>query len=429
MSELGDGTRTPRESPQGTAVAVDLGTAAVTIARGSDHDTADITTIPFSADGWRDALIVALADVPDDTQNAAVYHVGIFPRSGRICLAVPDGWLDGSVAGVTAAEDTRHLVEDQLGLAPVTWAGQLAAVTAATVGEHGTGLYLLCDIGASQVRVAVTETDGTAVSTVAARATPGGWRDLDTALGTLLSADGRRLPADWHSQTEHRAGRARLVLDRAATDPDFADAAVYAIRDPGIVPASVTEIFPAELTECFTNVRERLAADVIAVTAGRRPDVVVLSGGGVGWFPLAATVISQAVGVTPKPAPPDAAARGALRFALGAMAPSATTPTASSPRLTIAVHRIYAGLLEAAEVTLRWTDSFTEFPGGPLDLEGDELVLTVNDRLVAVPLRGLPPGPHRIGIRRGWSGAATLVIKPADGGTPLITELDLTGAR
>ena len=333
------------------------------------------------------------------------------------------------MAGVTAVEELRHLAEDELGLAPVAWAGQLAAVTAATVGEYGTGRYLLCDIGASQVRVAVTETDGTAVSTVAARATPGGWRDLDAALGTLLSADGRRLPADWHSQTEHRAGRARLVLDRAATDPDFADAPAYAIRDPGIAQASITEIFPAELTECFTSVRERLAADVIAVTAGRRPDVVVLTGGGVGWFPLAAIVMSQAVGIVPKPAPPTAAARGALRFALGAMSTATAALATPAPRVTLAAHRIHAGLLETAVVTLHWTDPFAEFPGGPLHLEGDELVLTVDDQPGAVPLRGLPPGPYRIGVRRGWSGAATLVVRPADGGTPLIVELDLVGVR
>jgi hypothetical protein len=429
MRELGDGSRTRRESPQSTAVGVDVGTAALTIAYGSDHGTTATATIPVSVGGWRGALTAALVGVPDDSRIAAEDGAGALPRSGRICLAVPDGWLDGSVAGVTAVEDIRHLVEDELGLAPVTWAGQLAAVTAATVEEHGTGRYLLCDIGASQVRVAVTETDGTALSTVAARATSGGWRDLDAALGTLLSADGRRLPADWHSQTEHRAGRARLVLDRAATDPDFADTPVYAIRDPGIASASVTEIFPAELAECFTSVRQRLAEDIIAVTAGRSPDVGLLTGGGVGWFPLATVVMSQAVGIVPKPAPPTAAARGALRFALGEMSTPTAALAAHAPRVTLAVHRIHAGLLETAVVTLQWTDPFTEFPGGPLHLEGDELVLTVDDRPVAVLLRGLSAGPYRIGIRRGWSGAATLVVRLADGGTPLIAELDLVGVR
>jgi hypothetical protein len=114
-------------------LAVDIGTLTVKVAIGDE-----VTAVPAPAGGPRAGIRAALATVAPSL------------RTG-ICVAVPDAWLTGNVAGASLQEDVRHECEDVAGTGPVTWTGQLAAVAALTAGRRG-GRYLVCDVGGSGVR-------------------------------------------------------------------------------------------------------------------------------------------------------------------------------------------------------------------------------------------------------------------------------------
>jgi hypothetical protein len=404
---------------QAASVALDIGTATIIVAR--DGAAPDISNVPDG--GWPAALPAALA------------RLGSRPRPDGLCLAVPDAWLDGSVAGTTTQEEARHLAADEYGAGPLRWAGQLAAVAALTARDRGPGRYLLCDVGASAVRVVSAEVDAPGggaplvVTTLAAHHADGGWREFDASLRARLSTDGRRLPTDWykHATTEQETHRARVTLSRAFRDERFGDTRAYSIAgtDGG-------GIFAAELLDCFTAIGNALAAGIATVSRGRRPDVTVLTGG-FGWFPLVAHAATEATGMAaatgnqggPVVKPATGAAEGALLFASGQARES------SQARLTVTmpVHRIYAGQLETADVPLEGTSPFADLAGGPLHLEGDDLMLTVNGSPTTVPLPGITPGPQLIGIRRGWTGATALVIRPVPDGTPLVAALTPEGPR
>jgi hypothetical protein len=414
---------------QKASVALDIGTATVTAAR----DGADPATSDTPDGGWPAGLSAALAGL------------GSWPRRGGLCLAVPDAWLDGSVTGTTAQEEARHLAADGHGLGPLCWAGQLAAVAALTARDRGPGRYLICDIGASAVRVVSAQVDGPAqgdpadggipsgghmvVTTLAAHHTDSGWRDFDASLRTRLAADGRRLPADWyeHATTEPEDHRARVALLRAAKDENFGDTRAYSIAG-----TDGAGIFAAELLACFAAIRSALTTGIAAVTRGRRPDVTVLTGG-FGWFPPVAHTVAGATGTAtaagdahgPLIKPATAAAEGALLFASGQVGQGPLPPLTA----TMPVHRVSGGLLETADLPLEWTSPFADVAGGPLHLEGDDLMLTINGSPTTVPLPGIKPGPHLIGIRRGWTGAAALVVRPVADGTPQVAALTSGGTR
>lgn len=407
------------------SVGLDIGTATITVAR--DGVEPDVSGAPEG--GWPAALPAALA------------RHGSRPGGDGLCLAVPDAWLDGSVAGTTAQEEARHLAEDKYGLGPLRWAGQLAAVAALTARDRGPGRYLVCDVGASAVRVASAEVDHDAanggapagtgplvVTTLAAHHADGGWREFDASLRALLAKDGRQLPADWykHATTEHESHRARVTLSRAFRDESYGDTRAYSIAGTG------GGIFAAELLSCFTAIGNALAAGIAAVSQGRRPDVTVLTGG-FGWFPLVAHAATEATGTAaatgnqrgPLVKPATAAAEGALLFASGQAVQASLAP----PTVALPVHRIYRGLLETDDLSLEGTSPFAELAGGPLHLEGDDLMLTVNGSPTTVSLAGITAGPHLIGIRRGWTGATALVIRPVPDGTALVTALTQEGTR
>ncbi len=405
-------------SGQASPAALDIGTAAVTIAR----DGAAPAVSPAPDGGWPSALTAALASL------------GPSARRGQLCLAVPDTWLDGSVAGTIAQEEARHLAADGHGLERLRWVGQLAAVAALAARDHGPGRYLTCDVGASGVRVAAAQVDAAsgddaaAVTTLAVHGADGGWRAFDARLRELLAADGRRLPADWyrHALSEQEDQRARVVLSRAFRDEEFGDTRAYSIAG-----ADGRGILAVDLLRCFAGIRAALTAGVDAVSQARRPDVTVLTGG-LGWFPLVALTVAAAAGTAapgsqngPLVKPATAAAEGALLFARG------QCRQGSLPALTVTVpaHRISGGLLESADLPLDWTSPFADLAGGPLHLEGNDLMLTINGSPVAVPLPGFTPGPHLIGVRHGWTGAAAVVIRPPSGGVPLVAALTPASER
>ena len=127
-------------------VALDAGTVTARVAVAGPDVRVVSSSVP--AGDWRVRVSGALA------------AAGLSPASvGALCLAVPETWLDASVAGTAALEALRQACAQELGIARVTWVGQLAAVAAQAAGRHGPGRYLVCDIGATGVRNRITRRD------------------------------------------------------------------------------------------------------------------------------------------------------------------------------------------------------------------------------------------------------------------------------
>ena len=151
------------------SLAVDIG--ALTVKVASDQE---VTTIPAPSGGPRRGIRAALA-----AQS----------QRGGFCVAVPDAWLAGDVAGAGRQEDVRYECEDVAGTGPVVWTGQLAAVAALTAGQHGRGRYLVCDLGGSGVRAGMFDvSDGTVQIVSTHTADGGGWADFDAAIRSAVKS-------------------------------------------------------------------------------------------------------------------------------------------------------------------------------------------------------------------------------------------------
>ena len=381
-----------------TSVAFDLG--ALTVKTATQDG---IITVPAHSGGPRAGIRAALAAAG---------------ACGDCCVAVPEAWLGGTRDGASRQEDVRYECEDVAGAGPVTWTGQLAAVAALTARQ--TGRYLVCDVGGSGVRAGLF---GVADGTVSIEATHaedgGGWRDFDTAIRSGLPAG---LPDTWYKQAVAQEGRAGMVLaDAAASAEEFGDTRVYRISGPG----GDIGLTADRVMDSFAPTRHRLQAAIQAVTGAGRPDGVVLTGG-LSWLPLAAQAVAIATGTAPEVAGCDAAARGALLFARGEvqLAPPDDTQT-----VTLPAHCIRDGLLEEFSVTLPWTAPFAALPGGALTIDRDELELMVASQLRTAKLRGLVPGPHRVGVRPAWPGPGVLVVRPVTGDSAHVVPLASLTAR
>jgi hypothetical protein len=352
------------------SLAVDIG--ALTVKVASDQE---VTTIPAPSGGPRRGIRAALA-----AQS----------QRGGFCVAVPDAWLAGDVAGAGRQEDVRYECEDVAGTGPVVWTGQLAAVAALTAGQHGRGRYLVCDLGGSGVRAGMFDvSDGTVQIVSTHTADGGGWADFDAAIRSAVTGTG--LPVTWYEQAAGQELRASMVLEDAAMSPgEFADTRVYRISGPG----GNIDLTASQVTGCFAPTLQRLRAAIGAVTGAGLPESVVLTGG-LSWLPLGVRVVADAVGITPQRSGPDAPARGALLFACGEFR---LAPPVERQAVTLTAHRIHDGLLEEVSVILPWTAPFATVPGGALAIDRDELELTVDGRSHTVRLSGLGPGPHRIGV-------------------------------
>jgi hypothetical protein len=320
------------------------------------------------------------------------------------------------VAGASLQEDVRYECEDVAGAGPVTWTGQLAAVAALSAKQHGPGRYLVCDLGGTGVRAGMFGVLDGNVQVIATHTEDGGgWRDFDAAIRAGVAAG---LPDAWYdqAQTARQADRAKAVLEDAARSPEeYGDTRVYRINGPGgdiDVPARL-------LTGSFASASRLLRVAVEAVTGTERPERVALVGG-LSWLPLAVRAIVDATGASPLMAGLDAAARGALLFARGEV--SLALP-AECQAVMLPTHRIRDGLLEEVSVTLPWTEQFATLPGGALTIDREELELTVAGQTRTARLRGLVPGPHRIGVRPAWPGPGILVVRPVTGGTAHVVPL------
>jgi hypothetical protein len=339
------------------------------------------------------------------------------PRpADEICVVLPDTWFSGSVPEARRLEEVREACEGE----PIVWAGQLAAVAAWHGRNRAPGRYLVCDIGYGGVRVGsflVTgATDGTGgtVRTETVLSQDGGGRDFDQAVRAVAGGDA--LPGDWHDQAKAQGEWATQIFQNAATSPDHADDRAYKLEGR---PAPV-RLTARQLMACFAPARERLAAGVSAALGAGPPDTVVLAGG-LAWFPLAVLAVRDLVEPDPVVGDASDAARGALLFARGEMSPALP---AGLETVSLPMNRVRGGSLEQESLKLSWTEPFASPPEGMPPLDREELVLEVSGRYRTVRLPGLVPGPHRIGLRPGWSGPGVLVVRPASGGRAHVVSLD-----
>ncbi len=390
-------------------IAVDPGTAVIKITADDPADPAAIST--------------GSAGTPRDVMSAALAAARLPGPPGRVCLAVPEAWLDGSAGGVRAQEAMRHACQDELGIAHVTWVGQLTAAAALAARQRGPGRYLVCDIGARGVRAAAFDVTGPVIRITATdTADGGGWHDFDTAVRSWPPAAGEPLPADWYLAAAGQDRRARAVLEQAAIAAGYEAARVYTLTGPH----GRRDLVAGQLIDSFAATRHRLSAGISKVLRGGPADVAVLIGG-LSWFPLAASVVSELARVRPLVLGPDAAVRGALLFARDEA--RAAPPPDPGP-VTLSLHQIKGGLLEQVDLVLPWNEPFVSPPDGPLMLDNQDLVLGIGNRLATVKMPELAPGPYQIGVRLGWSGSAALVARPVGStGEPIVRSLDPMAAR
>lgn len=336
------------------------------------------------------------------------------PDAGiAVTVAVRDAWLDGGVDGALRQEAIRHGAEDQLGLARVSWAGQLASVAALAASQHGfatSGHYLIGDIGGGGVRFALCEVNGRAVRPLAVHDAPGGgWADFDDAIRATIGAESDPGLAEWYLSAAGQDRRATTVLDRARAAPAFRDARVYELA--GL--AGGYELTAGQVADCFASTADRIQTGVAAILGAETPTVAVLTGG-LAWFPLARQAVTEATGVTPAILGPEAAAAGALLLANG----QAVLTRPSLPPVTMLGHRITDGLLVEESLSLPWTDSFTPLDDGPLVLAESTLTLDVGGRRMRLAVPDLPRGSYRVGVRPAWSGTGVVVLRASSAADP-----------
>jgi hypothetical protein len=318
---------------------------------------------------------------------------------------VPDHWLAGQAGGARRQEDVRHECEDVAGTGPVIWTGQLAAAAALAARDHGSGHYLVCDLGGTGIRAGMFAiTDGTVGIMTVHTAEGGGWQNFDQAVRSRMPS---WLPARWYEETASQRPRAELVLaDALAAPAEFGDTRAYRISGP----AGHADLTAGQVIDSFAPSLQRLRA-VVEAASTTEPDRVVLTGG-LSWLPLAARALADATGSVPITAGPDASARGALLFARGA---ARTAPPPSCQPVALPTRQIRDGLLEDVRIDLSWTAPFAALPGGSLQIDRDELELAIGAVSRTVRLPGLEPGLHRIGIRPSWPGPGLLVARAVTG--------------
>jgi hypothetical protein len=375
------------------SAAVDAGTLTTKIAFPADDPAPRVVTRPAAPGGERDVLSAALAAA----------------RSGdgeRICIAVPDQWLDGSVAGGRAQETWRHIAEDDLGLSGTRWVGQLTSVAALTASQHGfakSGLYAVCDVGGCGVRAAACDVTDAKVRTLAVHhAAGGGWQTFNAAVKETISADGDPGLASWY-QTVAGDRRAKAVLDRARKAAAYRDARFCRITGA----QGSYELSAGQAADCFLPTASRIQAALKAVLGEATPVAAAVTGG-LAWFPAAAWAVAETAGITPAVLGPDAAARGALLIASG----NAILAPHGLPPVGLPMHEIRGGLLKQVSMTVPWTEPFATPGDEPLIIDRAEIELEVGGRLVVARLPGIVHGRYRIGVRPSWMGSGLLVLRP-----------------
>src|SRR5271155_3199977 len=148
-------------------LGVDAGSVLTRVALAGQGRETLITSHESGPDGRKATLAAALRDAAKDGGQ----------EPGRICVAVPDSWLDGEIAGAQEHEAMRAVIESGQPSERVLWVGQLSAVAAIAATRPGQGsqdLYLVCDAGGAGVRAGLFTVCDRAVRTVKIAEASGG---------------------------------------------------------------------------------------------------------------------------------------------------------------------------------------------------------------------------------------------------------------
>lgn len=359
--------------------------------------------------GWKAALVTALRDRARDDRHPC----------DRICVAVPDTWLDGDEAGAREHEAMRAAVENGHLSDQVLWAGQLSATVAgaiARVGDNVERSYLACDAGGSGIRAGLfTTSQGTVRQVRVCDAPGGGCSDFDSGIRSAIAGEPLPPMEQWFAAATKLSSRATVVLRRAGADDSFRDAPVY--ERAGLTNALTAGL----LLDAFEPTARRLRSTVADALAGTTPDAALLAGG-LAWFPSVTDVLSEIVQAPLENLGAEAAVSGTLAYASGQV----QMASASYPEVALPAHEIRAGLLIETRLPLSWS-SATSKSAPTLMLDGDVVVVDVAGTMRTVHVPGLVPGPYRLGIRPGGAGRALLVLRPDYGPSQniLIGPLDL----
>lgn len=356
------------------------------------------------------------------TLRERLARIGVPP--GPLAFVVPDRWLDGTPRGVVEHE-SFHRGLHAAGLTGVSWYGRSPAAAARAAREHGSGTYLVCDLGWAGASLGLCRVEGRTIRVLATAFEPGAGGSAYARAVTEGMPPGAR--ERFREAQAGQAARARAVLSRAADR--YRDDPVYS-WDGVTVPAD-------RLIERFRPLADLIGQRVqeIVRAAGGPADFVVVSGG-FGEFPLVETAMPGPV----RRLGPDAAVRGAALLDRADF--TMARPVRDEVRMP--VHRVRDGLLETVDLLLEpGPGTFAALgaeplmvrgPGsGPCDdsgsgsgsvvhAAGGRLTLTVDGSHGEITV---PAGTYQVGLRSSFDGPVSLLLsaRPTED-EPVLVPLD-----
>ncbi|SFR04774.1 hypothetical protein SAMN04488564_102609 [Lentzea waywayandensis] len=317
-------------------------------------------------------------------RSAALRSALAGQAAARLVVAVPDAW---SRSGPAGALERESLVRTLGGFAQHSVVESSLAVVAFAVSSGlADGSCAVLDVGAAGVTAAWCEVEGATVRLVRSTTTP--CASFDAALGHRHE-DLHVALTQFHERGNH-ALNAAMRLSRYLRTP------AYRVAGSWLTAESVINAFEPFVTA--------IQATVTGLLPLAGP---ILLAGGFARFPLTAQAVRDAVGSSPVVMPDDAAARGALALARGVV-------DAPRPSGRLLVDRVVNGLLEVGDLPLD-TEPVVEVPAG--------LHATVRLGTSVGVTPGLAEGRHRAAWWPNRDDLGAVVLRPLDGGHPLIYPL------
>ncbi|MCM2416950.1 hypothetical protein [Streptomyces sp. RKAG293] len=424
-----------------SAIAVDVGARYVRIAHIGPHGTAELVGLPGAVPGeglpapaepggtHRTTALRAAYTAYRDAHGVPDQVVLVVPQRDRAEHARRGADTLTALHGTGRAPRFRALGTPHAVLALLRHTGTVTA-----------GRYAVCDLGATEARVAVCAvTPGTVAVTGDARQAPadGYAAGFDAAL--LLSAG---LPAEEAQrqalaavrEADGAALRLDVMLTQAQSHPDrYHDLAVHQVAGREITAGAVLRAL-ARLTTCLDQVLDEASDD-------QPRGAAVVVGGAARFLPLVRHLTERQGESVALPAGVDpalAAVYGAALVAAGRIDPADRYPYA----VCVGTHRTVAGRPRDEELLLSAAGALE--PGGATvfaEADGQRVRLrtgpegTAAGRPVRVRVRDtagrrtapvqtllLPDGGEgdrfHVGVRVAVDGTARLVLQPLGTGAP-----------
>jgi hypothetical protein len=369
------------------------------------------------------------------------------PALTRLTLAVPEAWLTSGAAGAARLEAARSALVAR-GQPRLSVVGRPVAVVAhhlfATPGQRPTDARdwrVVADLSLGEVRATMCGVTGATVRVTGTSAQPLPGGSLRTSLLTTPPAKGGPQAGEPHKDVDdlHRImqrGRERLrvALAAASRNPAFLEVPVAGPAgtppDRWLTARQVRELLAGRSEGLWSAMRGAaghvagvdLPTEVtILMTGPDREDLLSQDA-----LRDAAAEIAPAAQVTLVTVPESAAAEGAALIAAGQV----TAGVVPSRAFALPVHRITGGRAVPQSLLLgNPGDPDPLVVAGAEDQDACPVYVDVTSpqgtaRLTVLAGKSLPSGRYQVGIWPGW-GDATLVLRPVDGGAPLLCVLSL----